>query len=101
MAARSRSRQGGRSCFRAVVHGHVQGVNFRYYTCVKARTLDLVGYVRNLSRGRVEVVAQGQERSLQRLLSWLHAGPPWAHVSHVDVCWRSPEGQYQHFGVRY
>lgn len=87
--------------FRAVVRGRVQGVNFRYYTCAKAENLGLVGYVRNLPNGRVEVVAEGRDDSLRRLLSWLHIGPPFARVSQVKVQWRSPESQYQHFEVRY
>ena len=101
MATKTRSGQGGPGGFRAIVRGRVQGVNFRYYTRVKASSLGLVGYVRNLSLGRVEVVAEGREHSLRRLLSWLHVGPPLAHVSHVRVQWCSPEGDYRCFEVRY
>ena len=101
MAAEANSGRGEPKCFRAVVHGRVQGVNFRYYTCEKAQSLGLVGYVRNLWGGRVEVVAEGRKHSLRRLLSWLHVGPPLARVSRVEVHWRSPEGQCQYFEVRY
>jgi len=101
MKATARRGQSGIKRFRALVHGRVQGVNFRYYTCAKAESLGLVGYVRNLRDGRVEVVAEGQEDSLLRLLSWLHAGPSLARVSRVKVRWCSPEGRGQHFEVRY
>jgi acylphosphatase len=86
---------------RAVVHGHVQGVNFRFYTRAQARALGLVGYVRNREDGTVEVVAEGPEGSLHRLLEWLHMGPSLAHVSQVEVTWQAPRGEFDHFEVRY
>ena len=101
MATATEGGQGELKCFRAVVHGRVQGVNFRYYTWVRAESLGLVGYVRNLPGGGVEVVAEGQEDSLHRLLSWLHTGPSWARVSQIKVQWRPPKGRCQHFEVRY
>jgi acylphosphatase len=87
--------------FHAVIHGYVQGVNFRYYTRQKAQQLGLVGYVRNRWDGTVEVVAEGEPGALQRLLSWLHRGPSLAHVSKVETEWVSPLGDFQRFEVRY
>jgi len=87
--------------FRAVVHGRVQGVNFRYYTRQRARGLGLVGYVRNRWDGTVEVVSEGRPDALRRLLAWLHTGPSMAHVSRVEVRWEPPEGEFQRFEVRY
>jgi acylphosphatase len=86
--------------FRAVVHGRVQGVNFRHYTREKARSLRLVGYVRNCWDGTVEVVAEGPEDALQSLLSWLHVGPSLAYVSEVEVSWQAPQGDLERFEVR-
>jgi acylphosphatase len=86
--------------FRAVVHGRVQGVNFRYYTREKAHSLGLVGYVRNCWDRTVEVVAEGEEVALQELLAWLHEGPSMAHVSRVEVNWQAPRGENDHFEVR-
>jgi len=101
MASEAKNKQRDPRRLRAVVHGRVQGVSFRYYTHARASGLGLVGYVRNLSRERVEVVAEGDERSLQRLLSWLHIGPPLARVSRVDVRWSPPKGEFHYFEVRY
>ena len=42
------------------VKGHVQGVGFRWWTRSRALELGLVGHARNMSDGRVEVVAQGR-----------------------------------------
>jgi len=101
MGAQDGSEQSEINRFRAVVHGHVQGVSFRYYTRQKATSLRLVGYVRNLYDGTVKVVAEGRQDSLQRFLSWLRVGPPLAHVTHVDVHWQPPGGKHRRFEVRF
>jgi len=85
----------------AIVHGHVQGVSFRYYTRQRARGLGLVGYVRNCQDGTVEIVAEGPESSLWRLHAWLHHGPSLARVLRVDSHWDAPQGEFRSFGVRY
>ena len=43
----------------AWVHGHVQGVGFRWWTRSRALELGLAGYASNRPDGRVQVVAQG------------------------------------------
>lgn len=67
------------------VSGRVQGVCFRMYTQQQARLLGLTGWVRNLSDGRVEVMASGEETRLGMLKSWLHTGPDMAKVLKVDI----------------
>jgi acylphosphatase len=49
--------------------GHVQGVGFRYTTNSIAHSYDVTGYVRNLSDGRVELVAEGDPRAIDTFLS--------------------------------
>jgi acylphosphatase len=84
---------------RAVVSGRVQGVSFRYYTEQRARQLGLVGHVRNLPDGTVEVVAEGDRRALQSLLLWLHRGPRMAIVEEVRETWGEPTGRYRRFAA--
>lgn len=84
---------------RAIVSGRVQGVNFRWYTVQQARALGLVGTVRNLPSGEVEVVAEGDKDRLQSLLRFLHRGPSAARVDSVDVTWSSPTGEFSRFDV--
>ena len=69
---------------RAVVSGLVQQVGFRQSCRQIARALDLVGWVRNQSDGRVEVLLQGDETAVNRLVDWLWAGPSAAHVTTVE-----------------
>ena len=90
-----------RAQLRAVVHGEVQGVGFRYWTRRQARELGLTGYVRNRWGGSVEVVAEGQRASLQHLLNLLGQGPRSAWVRQVSAEWRVPTGRFRSFRVRF
>ncbi len=77
------------SCLHCYVAGRVQGVWFRQSTLEQARSLGLVGWVRNLPDGRVECLACGPEAALEALRAWLHEGPPLARVTEV-VCRPAP-----------
>ncbi len=86
---------------RAVVSGRVQGVGFRFSTQQEARQLGLGGWIRNRPDGTVEVEAEGDEASLQRLLTFLHKGPRGANVASVHVEWlRASGGAFMAFEVR-
>jgi len=67
------------------VSGRVQGVFYRASTRQRALELGLAGHARNLSDGRVEVLACGPEAALEQLGAWLWQGPPSAHVTRVEV----------------
>lgn len=69
----------------ALVSGRVQGVGFRWSCMEEGERLGLVGEVRNLPDGDVEVLAQGQADDVARLIAWLYRGPRWASVSAVVV----------------
>jgi acylphosphatase len=71
-------------CMRCYVSGMVQGVWYRAATRKKALSLGVNGYARNLSDGRVEVLACGEEKAVTALREWLWEGPPHAHVTDVQ-----------------
>lgn len=52
--------------------GHVQGVGFRYTVEQIARGFAVTGFVRNLSDGRVELVAQGTTVEIDRFVGEIH-----------------------------
>ncbi|HEY73932.1 MAG: acylphosphatase [Chloroflexi bacterium] len=89
------------ACLHAVVHGRVQGVNFRYYTTRTAQRLGLTGWVGNRWDGTVETVAEGPREALDEFRAFLHQGSPSAFVQQVDEHWKTPTGEFNHFGVRY
>jgi acylphosphatase len=65
------------------VSGRVQGVSFRAFTYEAATDLKLRGWVRNLTDGRVEVVADGDEKAVDKLLEKVKRGPEFAKVEAV------------------
>lgn len=77
-------------CF---VSGRVQGVCFRMSTEQQAKLLGLTGWVRNLSDGRVEVMASGESSLIDDLQQWLSHGPAMAKVLNVE----SHTIEYQEF----
>lgn len=85
----------------AIVHGRVQGVNFRYYTQLNAQALKLTGWVRNRPDGTVEVMAEGPRTALEQLLAFLGEGPSHARVDRVDVGWLPASGRFSQFQVVY
>ncbi|MCK5046737.1 MAG: acylphosphatase [Candidatus Heimdallarchaeota archaeon] len=83
-----------------VVKGLVQGVSFRVYTRRKASSLGLTGYVRNLSNGDVEVVAEGKRNQLLQLIKWLRkSGSPASNVTDVIIEWSEKLTNYTSFRV--
>jgi len=70
-------------CRRCFISGRVQGVAYRAATQRKAQELQLSGYARNLSDGRVEVLICGKEAAIDALAAWFWQGPPHAQVSDV------------------
>jgi acylphosphatase len=85
----------------AVIHGRVQGVNFRYYTVRAAQRLRLTGWVANQWNGTVETVGEGSREALNNFLTFLHRGPPSAFVQRVEHKWETPTGEFEVFKVRY
>lgn len=85
----------------AVVHGVVQGVNFRTATLRQAQKRGLTGWVRNRTDGTVEIFAEGDADSLRLFAEFLSQGPPAARVTRVDAEWGPPEGTFPGFEIRF
>lgn len=75
---------GARVTFRLRIFGRVQGVGYRAWTAGKARKLGLTGWVRNLTDGTVECIAQGRRAAVEALVAACQAGPVLARVTQVD-----------------
>ncbi|MAT38016.1 MAG: acylphosphatase [Ectothiorhodospiraceae bacterium] len=84
-----------------VISGSVQGVGFRHFARENARGLGLVGYVKNLQNGKVEVFAQGESSDLEKYVSQLKAGPISAHVTDTQITWKEIGKKYDEFKVAF
>ncbi len=83
------------------ISGRVQGVAFRWVTDDVARQLGVVGWVRNLRDGRVEVLAEAEEPTLKEFIEFLKRGPRHAKVTDIDIEWLEATGEFKRFDVRY
>ncbi|MCD6575782.1 MAG: acylphosphatase [Nanoarchaeota archaeon] len=86
--------------FHIFVSGRVQGVFFRANTVEVARKLGIVGWVRNLRDGRVEIVAEGSEEKLKEFVEWLKKGPILAKVVDIVIEEETPTGEFSDFEKR-
>jgi acylphosphatase len=86
---------------RLIFGGRVQGVNFRDFTRRQAEEHHLVGCVRNLEDGTVQVIAEGQRPDILHFIEQLMSGPPHAVVNSVDTQWVKPSGDFTDFSIRY
>ena len=86
---------------RLIVEGRVQGVWFRESTRREAELLGVQGWVRNRREGSVEVVAEGPEENVRKLVAWCHRGPPSARVTRVHETAETFQGEFGSFDVVY
>jgi len=68
-----------------LIKGKVQKVGFRYSVInyVHTENLPIVGHVKNLPDGSVQVIAQGDIESLKDLHRFCSKGPPKAEVREI------------------
>ncbi len=83
-----------------LIEGRVQGVGYRANTRRMANKLNLRGWVRNLRNGDVEVIVEGPEIEVQKLITWCHRGPTSAFVSNVKIEKSPATGEFDGFRTK-
>lgn len=81
------------------MRGRVQGVFFRSEIRRLAYEHGVVGWVRNLSDGRVEALFEGEEANVKRLVEFAHNGPRSAMVTWAEVHMESFSGEFKDFRI--
>ena len=81
------------------IHGHVQGVGFRYFVMQKAENYGISGFVKNQLNGDVYVEAEGEPEQLELFIQTCKLGPSHAWVEKVDVQYCPVQG-FNGFHVR-
>jgi acylphosphatase len=72
---------------RLQIIGKVQGVFYRQSAQEMANSLNLKGWVKNLSDGSVLIEVEGAPESIKSFISWCKRGPSRARVDSVEVEW--------------
>lgn len=72
-------------CLHITISGVVQGVFFRSNIEELAKRLGLSGWVKNTDDNKVEIIAQGEEDSLEQLIQYCRTGPSIARVDDVVI----------------
>ena len=83
------------------VSGNVQGVGFRWYVQRLAQGMNLCGFVKNLRDGRVEVVAEGNENSVEEFLKGLKEGSFEDGIEEIKKIEEKYEGEYSDFRIKF
>lgn len=83
------------------IQGNVQGVFFRANTLREAKQLDLVGSVKNLPSGNVEIYAQGSEQKINQLINRLKHELYPLNITQITLESIRPLNTYLEFQIKY
>jgi acylphosphatase len=83
------------------VTGRVQGVFFRQATRVIAIENNVTGWIKNLNDGRVEILIEGEEKSMDSVVEWCSLGPANSRVDDIQIFEEKFVDEYENFEVRY
>jgi acylphosphatase len=86
---------------RFLISGIVQGVGYRFFAMRAAARHHMVGTVRNLANGRVEVVAEGERDAMDEFKKDLSTGPAYAEITDVEETDLPVTGRYRDFRIDY
>ncbi len=83
-----------------IFHGRVQGVGFRFTAESVAQSLGAVGWVKNLTGGEVELVAEAEEKLLEDLIHRIDEYFA-SYITDKDINWEPAKEEFKGFGVRF
>jgi len=83
-----------------IYSGQVQGVGFRFTTSAIAKEFGIKGWVKNLPDGDVEVVAEGEEKILNKFIEEVKRQMNYATFKE-SINWMAASGGLNGFEIRF
>jgi len=79
--------------------GNVQGVGFRYTVKTVASGFEVVGIVRNLFDGRVELVAEGSREELEAFRTAIPEAGLGHFIRNEEIKWSEATSEFRGFEI--
>ncbi len=79
--------------------GRVQGVGFRYAVRRLASGFEVTGTVRNLSDGRVELIAEGNQDELAAFQKGILESGLEHFIQKEELCWDEAVNEFRGFEI--
>ena len=81
--------------------GRVQGIGFRYTAEKLAADLGLVGWVKNLPDGRVEILCEGPKDRIELLLQDIQQSALGPYIKKTQCDWEKPTHEFKEFCIEF
>lgn len=81
--------------------GRVQGVGFRYTAEAIAHEIGLVGWVKNIPCGRVEVQCEGTEAMIDEFMDQIRGSSLGKYIQGCELSWMTPGNKFKDFRVEF
>ena len=83
------------------ISGEVQGVFYRAFIKERAQEAGLTGYAKNIPGGKVEVIVEGHELKINKLIEYCRQGPVGAKVEKLETKTEPYKGEFKEFRIKY
>jgi acylphosphatase len=80
-----------------LVSGNVQRAGYSTKVVSIAEALTIKGYIQNLPDGRVKIIAEGNEKDLERFIQAVNIKNTFINVVNIEKKYSSPSGEYEGF----
>ena len=82
------------------ISGKVNGVFFRAFIKDKASELNLKGYTKNTEDKKVEILVEGHDIMIKRLIEFCRIGPKDAKVENIQIDEQVYKNEFNTFKVK-
>jgi acylphosphatase len=83
-----------------IYSGRVQGIGFRFTAERIALSLGITGWVKNLFNGKVEIVAEADEKKIDKFLEEINSSFS-NYIQNQDLDWQEATGEFKNFGIKF